>query len=90
LVAGIIATYNGDASLPGETWVVVGGGLSVSVFTMDFSAPSNKYTELVYGKAEALFSERAGVNESGYSERMVEQRTRKGDAMLIAERRRWL
>ena len=82
LAAGINAAYNGDASLPGETWVVAGGGVSVSVFTMDVSAPSNKYTELVYEKADALFSGSASINETGYSKRMVEERMRKRGAML--------
>jgi 5'-nucleotidase len=82
LAAGINAAYNGDTSLPGETWVVAGGGVSVSVFTMDSSAPSNKYTELVYDKFEALTSEGASMNATGYSKRMVEERMRKRGAML--------
>ena len=82
LAAGINAAYNGDASLPGGTWVVAGGGVSVSVFTMDFSATSNKYTELIYGKAKALFSGSASVNEKRYSKMMVEERMRKRGATL--------
>jgi 5'-nucleotidase len=82
LAAGINAAYNGDTSLPGETWVVAGGGVSVSVFTTDFSAQRNKYTELVYEKAMALFSGSGSVNETGYSKRMVEERMRNRGAML--------
>lgn len=79
VAAGINAAYNGDTSLPGETWVVAGGGVSVSLFTMDFSAPENKYTELVLGKMESLFKE---ANETGYSKRMVDERMRKRGVML--------
>ncbi|CAN9462609.1 unnamed protein product [Alternaria alternata] len=80
--AGINAAYNGDTSLPGETFVVAGGGISVSVFTMDFSAPSIEYTEAVYGKAESLFSASSDVNATSYSKRMVQERMRKRGAML--------
>jgi 5'-nucleotidase len=80
--AGINAAYNGDTSLPGETWVVAGGGVSVSVFTMDWSAPSNKYTELVFDKVEALVSSGESVMKRGYSEKMVEERMRKRGVML--------
>lgn len=79
VAAGINAAYNGDTSLPGETWVVAGGGVSVGVFTMDFSAPENKYTELVFDKVESLFS---GANETKYSKRMVDERMRKRGVMM--------
>ena len=82
LAAGINAQYNGDVSLPDETWVVAGGAVSVSAFTMDWSAPSIGYTEGVYAKVEGLFSDSAGFNASGYSKRMVEERMRKRGAML--------
>lgn len=78
VAAGINAAYNGDASLPGETWVVAGGGVSVSVFTMDFTAPSTKYTELVFDKIEGL-SENTTI---GYSKRMIQERMHKRGAML--------
>ncbi|KAF3001470.1 hypothetical protein E8E13_008456 [Curvularia kusanoi] len=78
--AGINAAYNGDTSLPGETWVVAGGGIGVSVFTMDFSAPENEYTEAVYGKVEGLVGK--GAKGAGYSKRMVEERMRKRGVML--------
>jgi 5'-nucleotidase len=38
LAAGINVAYNGDTGLPGETFVVAGGGVSVRVFTIDFAA----------------------------------------------------
>lgn len=80
IAAGINAAYNGDTSLPGETWVVAGGSISVSVFTMDFSAPSNKYTELVFDKVQGLFS--ANTYGMKYSNRMVEERMRKRGVMM--------
>jgi 5'-nucleotidase len=54
--AGVNACYNGDCSLPGETYVVGEGGVSVSVFTIDYDAPSIPYTASVFGKVEALFN----------------------------------
>ncbi|KAH6638045.1 survival protein sure-like phosphatase/nucleotidase [Boeremia exigua] len=79
VAAGINAAYNGDTSLPGETWVVAGGGVSVSVFTMDFTAPETKYTELVFSKVKNLFS---GGNETQYSKRMMDERMRKRGVMM--------
>lgn len=81
VAAGINAAYNGDLSLPGETWVVAGGGVSVSVFTMDYTSPSNTYTELVFDKIEGLVAG-DGVNGTGYSKRMVDKRMRKRGVML--------
>lgn len=48
LAAGINTCINGDCSLPGET-TVVGAGCqsSVSVFTVDYDAPSTKNTTKV-------------------------------------------
>lgn len=79
VAAGINAAINGDVSLPGETWVVAGGGVSVSVFTMDFDAPETKYTELVFGKVQGLIGKENGT---GYSKRMVEERMRKRGVMM--------
>ncbi|KAJ4409124.1 hypothetical protein N0V91_002941 [Didymella pomorum] len=81
VAAGINAAYNGDTSLPGESWVVAGGGVSVSVFTMDFSAPANTYTDLVFDKVESLFSD-GNETRRGYSKRMVEERMRKRGVMM--------
>jgi 5'-nucleotidase len=53
--AGVNACYNGDCSLPGETYVVEGGSVSISAFTIDYTAPSIAYTDLVFGKVDALF-----------------------------------
>jgi 5'-nucleotidase len=82
VAAGINAAYNGDTSLPGETFVVAGGGVSVSVFTMDFTAPSIKYTDLVFDKIEGLVAGDGANATSGYSKRMVEERMRNRGVML--------
>lgn len=38
--AGVNACINGDCSLPGETTVVTGCAVSISVFTTDYDAPN--------------------------------------------------
>lgn len=81
VAAGINAAYSGDTSLPGETWVVGGGSISVSAFTLDWSAPSIEYTDSVYGKAESLFSGSSSAKKV-YSTRMVEERMHKRGVML--------
>jgi 5'-nucleotidase len=82
VAAGINAAYNGDTSLPGETFVVAGGGVSVSVFTMDFTAPSIKYTDLVFNKIEGLVAGYGMNATSGYSKQMVQKRMHKRGVML--------
>ena len=81
VAAGINAAYSGDTSLPGETWVVGGGSISVSAFTLDWSAPSIEYTDAVYGKAESLFSGSTS-DKKVYSKRAVEERMHKRGVML--------
>jgi 5'-nucleotidase len=53
---------------------------------MDFTAPSNSYTEEVYDKVEGLFSESPKRNTTEYatkySKRMVEERMHKRGVML--------
>lgn len=44
LVAGINDCVNGDCQLPGETYVAQNGDTSVSVYTIDYTAPSTEYT----------------------------------------------
>ncbi|KAF2261909.1 sure-like protein [Lojkania enalia] len=60
--AGVNVCYNGDCGLPGETYVVDGGAVSVSVFTVDYDAPSIPYTDLVFAKVNGLVD---GKNETG-------------------------
>ena len=79
MAAKINAAYNGYRNLTGETWVVAGGGIPVNFFTMDYSAPEDKYTELVFGKVDSLFS---GVNETKYNKRMVDKRKRERGVMM--------
>lgn len=43
--AGVNACINGDCSLPGETYIVENGGVSVSFYTVDYTAPSTSYTK---------------------------------------------
>lgn len=62
--AGVNACYNGDCALPGETYVVGEGGVSVSVFTIDYDAPTGAYTESVFGKVEGLVG--GGVGNGTY------------------------
>lgn len=54
--AGVNQCINGDCSLPGETFVVEGGGVSVSIFTVDYDAPLNPYTTMVYNKLSSIAS----------------------------------
>ena len=52
--AGVNACINGDCSLPGETYVVENGNVSVSLFTVDYSAPKGQYADTVMQKIEPL------------------------------------
>ncbi|KAF1996681.1 sure-like protein [Amniculicola lignicola CBS 123094] len=52
--AGANVCFNGDCSLPGETLVVAGGSVSISVFTVDYDAPRIPLTEVVFGRFEEL------------------------------------
>ncbi|KAF2132980.1 acid phosphatase precursor [Dothidotthia symphoricarpi CBS 119687] len=80
VAAGVNACYNGDCNLPGETWVVAGGGVSVSPFTIDYTAPDTANTDLVFAKVDELTSQ--GSNKTMYSKRMIQERMRKRGAML--------
>lgn len=82
LAAGINAKLNGDFGLPDETFVVASGAISVSAFTMDWTAPNIAYTDEVYAKVEGLFNNALQANATTYSKRMVEWRMRKRGAML--------
>ncbi|KAF1987415.1 sure-like protein [Aulographum hederae CBS 113979] len=54
--AGVNTCLNGDCSLPGETYIVEGGEVSVSVFSVDYDAPSNAYTTAVFNKLKGIAS----------------------------------
>ncbi|PSN59623.1 sure-like protein [Corynespora cassiicola Philippines] len=63
--AGVNACYNGDCGLPGETFVVQGGKISVSVFTIDYDAPSIPYTDMVFEKIEGLTGKKSAPKGYG-------------------------
>lgn len=71
VAAGVNVCYNGDCSLPGETFVVAGGSISVSLFTVDYDAPSIPYTDMVFAKVDALFEKGNGTAE--YAKRAVQK-----------------
>jgi 5'-nucleotidase len=73
VAAGVNACYNGDCQLPGETFVVGGGSVGVSVFTIDYDAPSIPYTDMVFGKVAGLFA--SSGNSTGYKKRSVVKRS---------------
>lgn len=52
--AGVNACVNGDCSLPGETYVVENGGVSVSLYITDYTAPNSWYTESLMKRIEPL------------------------------------
>ncbi|OAA41062.1 acid phosphatase precursor [Metarhizium rileyi] len=52
--AGINACVNGDCTLPGETYVVENGRVSVSVYVTDYDAPTTEYTESVARRIRPL------------------------------------
>jgi 5'-nucleotidase len=52
--AGVNQCINGDCTLPGETYVVESGAVSVSVFTVDYDAPLSPYTSMVFKKLSPI------------------------------------
>ncbi|KAH7123984.1 survival protein sure-like phosphatase/nucleotidase [Dendryphion nanum] len=64
LAAGVNVCYNGDCELPGETFVVNGGNVSVSLFTIDYTAPKIGYTEAVFAKIGGLFEESGNATKT--------------------------
>ncbi|KAF2636237.1 sure-like protein, partial [Massarina eburnea CBS 473.64] len=67
--AGVNACINGDCKLPGETYVVKGGKVSLSVFTIDYDAPEMAYTEDVFAKVDSLTEESKGNGTETYRKR---------------------
>ncbi|KAF2109346.1 acid phosphatase precursor [Lophiotrema nucula] len=80
--AGVNVCYNGDCSLPGETFAVENGAVSISVFTVDYDAPSIPYTKLVTAKFAPLvagngtttYKKRAAAAAGGLKKRAVSSR----------------
>ncbi|KAK2616216.1 hypothetical protein QQS21_000848 [Conoideocrella luteorostrata] len=52
--AGVNACVNGDCSLPGETYVVENGQVSVSIYITDYDAPKSLYTESIAKRIQPL------------------------------------
>ncbi|KAH7230355.1 hypothetical protein NW759_016201 [Fusarium solani] len=54
--AGVNACINGNCSLPGETYIVENGGASVSLYTVDHTAPSTSYTQSLMKRVASVIS----------------------------------
>ena len=54
LAAGINACINGDCSLMDETYAVGQGDISISVYTVDYTAPTGPNTKSVMSKVSSL------------------------------------
>jgi 5'-nucleotidase len=54
--AGVNTCINGDCSLQGETYVVENGGVSISLYTIDYTAPSTASTESIMERIKPLAS----------------------------------
>lgn len=52
--AGINQCVHGDCKLPGETYVVENGGISVSIYTVDYTAPANEYSSSIMNRLEPM------------------------------------
>ena len=52
--AGVNACVNGDCTLPGETYVVENGGVSISVYSVDYTAPKGDYTKGIMERIQPL------------------------------------
>ncbi|KAF1733360.1 Acid phosphatase [Beauveria bassiana] len=52
--AGVNACVHGDCSLPGETYVVENGGISISIYTVDYDAPLSEYASSIMRRLAPL------------------------------------
>ncbi|KAM0668805.1 hypothetical protein ACQRIU_002367 [Beauveria bassiana] len=52
--AGVNACVHGDCSLPGETYVVENGGISISIYTVDYDAPLSEYASSIMQRLAPL------------------------------------
>lgn len=55
--AGVNACINGDCNLPGETYVVENGGVSVSLYITDYTAPEGDYSDGIMKRLKPLTEE---------------------------------
>lgn len=53
---GVNACINGDCSLPGETYVTESGSISLSLYTVDYTAPASTYTKLISERVSPLLN----------------------------------
>ncbi|KAF4124853.1 5'-nucleotidase [Geosmithia morbida] len=54
--AGVNACVNGDCSLPGETYVVENGGVSISFYIVDYTSPSTWSTKSLMNRIRPLIN----------------------------------
>ena len=78
--AGLNVVYNGNPTLPAETDVVAHGGVSVSVFTIDYDAPDNSGTAEV---SKLIPAEEDGTTHKSRRGEVATQST--GRSMRIAK-----
>lgn len=55
--AGVNTCLNGDCSMEGETYVVENGGVSISLYTIDYTAPTNAKTRSIIERLEGIAPE---------------------------------
>lgn len=52
--AGVNTCVNGDCSMEGETYVVENGGVAISLYTIDYTAPSTRVTSSIMKRIKCL------------------------------------
>jgi 5'-nucleotidase len=52
--AGVNTCVNGDCSLPGETYIVENGGVSMSIYVVDYTSPMSCYTDSIIKRLKPL------------------------------------
>jgi 5'-nucleotidase len=52
--AGVNTCLNGDCRMPGETYIVEHGIVAISLYTIDYTTPTNSYTEGVMERLNAI------------------------------------
>ncbi|KAH6888531.1 survival protein sure-like phosphatase/nucleotidase [Thelonectria olida] len=55
--AGVNTCLNGDCSMEGETYVVENGGVSISLYTIDYTAPTNAKTKSIMKRLDEIAPE---------------------------------
>lgn len=52
--AGVNTCVNGDCSMEGETYIVENGGVAISLYTIDYTAPSTRASDSIMKRIESL------------------------------------